>query len=184
MTTMPRRDCRELIPYVMSSAGAGHVRPLWRRALRRTPAGVLAILVAVCGFRDSGLPGPARAEPVPAGDAPAFLAVSVQPIGAPPEWRSIYREVERCAGLAGNYDSIRWAAMQGPMQGPKGSTYAFTVHQRIVLMQGDTTYLRHEMLHHILEVAGWRPHVLKAGERYTIADLHPMPLFGLCTGGR
>jgi len=40
------------------------------------------------------------------------------------------------------------------------------------------------MLHHILEVAGWRPRTLKPGERYTIADLHPRPLFGLCTGGR
>jgi len=45
------------------------------------------------------------------------VGASVQPISAPQSWRSIYHEVERCAG----------------------------------------------MLHHIL---------------------HPMPLFGLCTGGR
>ena len=159
----------------------------------RTPVGVLAILVAVCGFRDSGLlsqdavapiSATLRAEPLPAGDAPPFLAVSVQPIRAPAEWRSIYREVERCAGLAGNYDSVRWAVMPAPMQGPKGPTYAFTVNQRIVLVQGDTTYLRHEMLHHILEVAGWHPRPLQTGERYTIADLHPMPLFGRCIRGR
>jgi len=159
----------------------------------RTPVGVLAILVAVCGFRHGlpsedavapiSRPGPAP-ESLPAGDTPAFLTVSVQPIRAPAEWRSIYRQVERCAGLAGNYDSVRWAVMPAPMQGPKGPTYAFTVNQRIVLVQGDTTYLRHEMLHHILEVAGWRPRTLKAGERYTIADLHPLPIFGRCTGGR
>jgi hypothetical protein len=163
--------------------------------MTRTRLGMLAILLAVCGFRDSrvpfpdavppvSLPKPASAEPLPAGDAPAFLAVSVQPIRALPEWRSIYREVERCAGLVGNYDAIRWAVMPAPMQGPKGPTYAFTVNQRIVLVQGDTTYLRHEMLHHILEVAGWRPRALKTGEQYTIADLHPKQLFGRCIRGR
>lgn len=92
--------------------------------------------------------------------------------------------MERCAGLPGKYDAIRWSVMQAPIRGPKGPTNAFTVGQRIVLVQGDTTYLRHEMLHHILDVAGWRPRVLKAGEQHTIADLHPMPLFGLCTGAR
>jgi hypothetical protein len=137
----------------------------------------------VCGFQQSG-PLFQDAEALPAGDAPAFLAAAVQPIRAPAEWRRIYRQVERCTGLTGDYDSIRWAVMPAPIQGPKGTTYAFTVDQRIVLVQGDTTYLRHEMLHHILEVAGWRPRTLKDGERYTIADLHPMPLFGLCTAGR
>jgi hypothetical protein len=158
-------------------------------------AAVLAILVLICGFtasaptfRDSAPPVPlhnhARTEPMPAGDAPAFLAVVVQPISAPEEWRRIYHDVERCAGLTGSYDAIRWSVMQAPIRGPKGPTYAFTVGQRIVLVQGDTTYLRHEMLHHILDVAGWRPRVLKAGEQYTTADLHPMPPFGHCTGGR
>jgi hypothetical protein len=171
------------------------VEPLGRPARWRMRAAVLAILVLICGltastprFRDSAPPVPlyghAKAEPLPAGDAPAFLTVFVQPISAPEKWRRIYHEVERCAGLTGNYDAIRWSVMQAPIQGPKGPTNAFTVGQRIVLVQGDTTYLRHEMLHHILDVAGWRPRALKAGEQYTIADLHPMPLFGLCTGGR
>jgi hypothetical protein len=39
------------------------------------------------------------------------------------------------------------------------------------------------MLHHILTVGAWQPRPLPPGERYTIADLHPMPLFGLCAGG-
>jgi hypothetical protein len=163
-------------------------------------AAVLAILVLISGFtastatfRDSAPPVPlyghAKAEPrpagdAPAGDAPAFLTVFVQPISAPEEWRRIYHEVERCAGLTGNYDAVRWSVMQGPIRGPKGPTYAFTVGQRIVLVQGDTTYLRHEMLHHILDLAGWRPRVLKPGEQYTTADLHPMPPFGGCTGDR
>jgi hypothetical protein len=123
------------------------------------------------------------AQPLPAGDAPAFLLASVQPIHAPEAWRAIYHQVERCAGMVGDYDQIRWAVMEAPLQGPKGPTYAFTVGSRIVLVRQDTTYLRHEMLHHILETAGWRPRTLQAGEHYTIADLHPMPLFGLCTGG-
>jgi hypothetical protein len=83
----------------------------------------------------------------------------------------------------GDYDRIRWAVMEAPLQGPKGPTYGFTVGDRIVLVRNDTTYLRHEMLHHVLETAGWQPRALKPGEHYTIADLHPLPLFGLCTGG-
>jgi Zn-dependent protease with chaperone function len=126
-----------------------------------------------------------RAQPLPAGgDAPAFLLASVQPIEAPKAWRRIYHEVEHCAGKAGDYDAIRWAVMEEPLRGPKGPTYAFTTGSRIVLVRNDTTYLRHEMLHHILEVAGWQPRPLRPGEHYSIADLHPMPLFGLCTGGR
>jgi len=126
-----------------------------------------------------------RAQPLPAGgDIPAFLLASVQPIEAPKAWRRIYHEVEHCAGKAGDYDEIRWAVMEAPLHGPKGPTYAFTAGSRIVLVRDDTTYLRHEMLHHILEVAGWQPRPLRPGEHYSIADLHPMPLFGLCTGGR
>jgi hypothetical protein len=34
-----------------------------------------------------------------------------------------------------------------------------------------------------LEVAGWHPRQLKLGAKYTIADLHPTPAFGLCNGG-
>jgi hypothetical protein len=104
-------------------------------------------------------------------------------IRAPEAWRALYHQVERCAGLVGDYDRIRWAVMEAPLQGPKGPTYGFTVGDRIVLVRNDTTYLRHEMLHHVLETAGWQPRALKPGEHYTIVDLHPMPLFGLCTGG-
>jgi hypothetical protein len=123
-------------------------------------------------------------RPLPAGDAPAFLFASVQPIKAPESWRTIYREVERCAGMVGDYEQIRWAVMDAPLQGPKGPTYGFNVGSRIVLVRNDTTYLRHEMLHHVLQTAGWQPRALQPGEHYTIADLHPVPLFGLCTGGR
>lgn len=120
---------------------------------------------------------------LPAGDAPAFLFAAVQRIEAPGGWREIYHQVEQCAGMAGDYDAISWAVMEAPLQGPKGPTYAFMIDRKIVLVRGDTTYLRHEMLHHILSVGGWQPPTLQPGERYTIADLHPMPLFGLCTDG-
>jgi hypothetical protein len=125
-----------------------------------------------------------RPQPFPAGDAPAFLLASVQPMTPPAAWRTIYHQVEQCAGKRGDYDAVRWSVMEAPLQGPKGPTYAFTVGRRIVLVRNDTTFLRHEMLHHVLVVAGWHPRPLRPGERYTIADLHPMPLFGLCTGGR
>jgi hypothetical protein len=136
------------------------------------------------GCADSEPKKSTEEPPLPAGDAPAFLFASVQPIKAPEAWRAIYHEVERCAGMVGDYDQIRWAVMEAPLQGPKGPTFGFTVGERIVLVRNDTTYLRHEMLHHVLETAGWRPPPLHPGEHYTIADLHPMPLFGLCTGGR
>jgi hypothetical protein len=124
-----------------------------------------------------------HSQRLPTGDAPAFLLASVQPLKAPASWRRIYHQVEQCAGWRGDYDAIRWGVMEAPLQGPKGPTYGFTVGRRIVLVRGDTTYLRHEMLHHILEISGWHPHALKPGEHYTIADLHPMPVFSLCTGG-
>ncbi|MEA2722995.1 MAG: hypothetical protein QOH59_766 [Gemmatimonadales bacterium] len=127
--------------------------------------------------------GDTTTRPLPAGDAPAFLFASVQPIKAPDKWRTIYREVERCAGKVGDYDRIRWGVMEAPLMGPKGPTFGFTVGERVVLVRNDTTYLRHEMLHHILQTAGWQPPALRPGEHYTIADLHPMPLFGLCTAG-
>jgi hypothetical protein len=120
---------------------------------------------------------------LPAGDAPAFLFAAVQRIEAPSGWRELYHEVEQCAGLAGDYDAVSWAIMEAPLQGPKGPTFAFMIDRRIVLVRGDTTYLRHEMLHHILAVDGWQPPALPAGARYSIADLHPMPLFGRCAGG-
>jgi hypothetical protein len=121
-------------------------------------------------------------HPLPAGDAPAFLFAAVQPITAPQAWRAVYHEVEHCAGMKGDYDQIRWAVMDAPLQGPQGPTYAFNVGSRIVLVRQDTTYLRHEMLHHILQVAGWEPRPLGPGEHYSIADLHPMPVFERCAG--
>lgn len=126
----------------------------------------------------------ARPPALPAGDAPAFLKAYVQPVRVPAQWRRIYHEVERCAGRVGNYDAINWGVIEAPLQGPKGPTYGFTLGNRVVLVRNDTTYLRHEMLHHVLEVSGWRPRPLGPGQQYTIADLHPMPLFRVCTGGR
>jgi hypothetical protein len=147
-----------------------------------SPCDSLIVTAArVCA--DSEPQGSASAQPLPAGDAPAFLMASVQPIDAPEAWRAVYHEVERCAGMDGNYDEIRWAVMEAPLQGPRGPTYGFNVGSRIVMVRQDTTYLRHEMLHHILQVAGWQPRPLRAGELYSIADLHPMPLFRRCGGG-
>jgi hypothetical protein len=151
-------------------------------------AGVLlgGVTIAASGAVPIGVDRQQRQSPhaLPSGDAPAFLLADVQPVDPRPEWRGIYGEVERCAGLVGDFDRIRWGAMEAPLAGPKGPTYAFTVGDRVVLVYDDTTYLRHEMLHHLLQVAGWRPHALGPGERHTIADLHPVPLFGMCTGGR
>lgn len=165
------------------------------RVLTFVPLSVLGAIVALLptgllvgdaprSLSDSRPREAATEPPLAAGDATAFLFASVQPMHAPDAWRTIYREVERCAGKVGAYDKIRWAVMDAPLQGPKGPTFGFTVGERIVLVHNDTTYLRHEMLHHILQTAGWEPRALQPGEHYTIADLHPMPLFGLCTGGR
>jgi hypothetical protein len=176
---------------VMSLSAALGAMALLPAGLRMTTPP--QILPAACGTgigtaavacADSEAQRASAEPPLPAGDAPAFLFASVQPINAPVAWRAIYHEVERCAGKVGDYDRIRWAVMAAPLQGPKGPTFGFTVGDRIVLVYNDTTYLRHEMLHHVLQTAGWEPRVLQPGEHYTIADLHPMPLFGLCTAGR
>jgi hypothetical protein len=151
--------------------------------LAQPPACVTGIGSPAVTCPDSA-PQNAGERPLPAGDAPPFLLAAVQPIYPPAAWRTIYHEVERCAGMVGDYNRVRWAVMAAPLAGPKGPTYGFTVGERIVLIYNDTTYLRHEMLHHVLQTAGWQPPALTAGEHYTIADLHPMPLFGLCTGGR
>src|SRR3954451_13827093 len=58
---------------------------------------------------DSGPQNASGERPLPAGDAPAFLLASVQPITPPAAWRTIYHEVERCAGMVGDYERIRWA---------------------------------------------------------------------------
>ncbi len=126
----------------------------------------------------------ARGRPLRAGEGSGFLFAFVQPVAAPEEWRAVYAEVEACAGLKGNYDAVKWSVIPEPLQGLKGPTYAFTIGNRIVLVRNDTTYLRHEMLHHILEVSGWHPRTLRPGEQYSIAELHPKSVFGRCTGGR
>jgi hypothetical protein len=127
---------------------------------------------------------PVRGRALRAGEGSGFLFAFVQPVAPRPDWREIYTEVEQCAGLHGNFDAVKWSVIPEPLQGLKGPTYAFTIGNRIVLVQNDTTYLRHEMLHHILEVSGWHPRGLKAGEHYSVADLHPREVFGRCTGGR
>ena len=84
---------------------------------------LLAAVGAMVALLPAGLPKPQKGteeRPLPAGDAPAFLFASVQPIRAPEAWRTIYHEVERCAGMVGDYDQIRWAVMDAPLQGPKG----------------------------------------------------------------
>src|SRR3954470_3423809 len=75
--------------------------------------------------------------PLPAGDVPAFLFASVQPIEPPIAWRTIYRQVEHCAGMRGNYAAVRWAVMAGPLHGPKGPTFGFNVGDRIVIIVND-----------------------------------------------
>jgi hypothetical protein len=157
--------------------------------VRAAGAHTMTIGIVVAALAAASLPGaaqdthPAPMQPLPAGDAPEYLRAFVQPIVAPVAWRRIYHEVERCAGTSGDYARVRWAVMAAPLSGEKGPTYAFTIRDRIVLVRNDTTYLRHEMLHHILQVSGWNPRPLGKGEHYSVADLHPQPPFGRCTGG-
>jgi hypothetical protein len=145
-----------------------------------TAPAIAGLLLAVRPAPDSGFPAEVGSSQ---GDSLIRLA-RPRPVSPPSAWRTVYREVEQCAGKTGDYEAIRWGAMEGPLQLSGGTIYGFTAGASIVLVRGDTTYLRHEILHHVLEMSGWRPRKLGPGERYTIADLHPMPLFGLCTGGR
>lgn len=63
-----------------------------------------------------------------------------------------------------------------PLTGPE----AWHASQ-IVLIRQDTTYLPSETLDHILQLAGWERRQLGPGEYYTIADMHPRPVFGART---
>jgi len=107
----------------------------------------------------------------------------------PPSWRAIYAQVEQCAGRPeGQYDGIRWYWVEtggGPWQGEGGATYGMTrpESRQIYLIHGDTTVLRHEMLHDVLWQSGWRPTPSGPNGTFTHADLHPAPPFGLCSGG-
>ncbi len=108
----------------------------------------------------------------------------------PQSWRAIYAEVETCAGRPqGQFDGITWYWVEtggGPWVGEGGlPTYGMTrpESRRIYLIHGDTTVLRHEMLHDVLWQSGWRPTPSGPNGTFTHADLHPAPPFGLCSGG-
>lgn len=102
---------------------------------------------------------------------------------APAAWRAIYAQVEACAGMPeGRYDGIRWFWADSAIASSSGGWgqrdyygEALEPERIIILIRGDTTYLRHEMLHDVLYQHGWRP---PAGASY--ADLHPSPPFGVC----
>lgn len=122
---------------------------------------------------------------------PVGNGIIVEAFTPPDTWRSIYEQVESCAGRPqGQYDGIRWFWVDGtnggPWQGENGNTYGMTIPEdrRIYLIHGDTTYLRHEMLHDVLFQSGWRPTPSGPNGTFTRSDLHPAPPFGLCTGGR
>lgn len=168
------------VTVAMMLTGVSAVRAPVRRA-PKAPKAASGNMVRSTAGADRAV---ARGRPLRAGEGSGFLFAFVQPVAPLDEWRAIYAQVEQCAGLKGNFDAVKWSVIPEPLQGLKGPTYAFTIGNRIVLVRNDTTYLRHEMLHHILEVSGWHPRTLKPGEHYSIAELHPKSVFGRCTGGR
>lgn len=152
----------------------------------RMPSPITWLARAILALGAAGCLTAVSSAPAGPGTMPhgRFLLPQAQAkrIVPPPAWRERYHEVERCAGLRGKFEAVRWNVMDQPLQGDHGPIYGLTQGSDIVLVRGDTTYLKHEILHHVLLQSGWRPPSPKGG-RYTVADLHPMPLFGLCTGG-
>ena len=118
----------------------------------------------------------------PAGGPPAFLFASVQPSGA----GSVADDLPCGGALRGRWETTPDPLVRRPSRcrDPRGSTFAFTVGERIVLVRNDT---------HLPKARDAAPRAPDRGmgATYTCvlrANTHPgpapMPLFGLCTGGR
>ena len=143
---------------------------------RWTLAGFVAALLLVglvlygCGA-DPFSPGP---------------GIIVEAFTPPPEWAAIYAQVEACAGMPeGDFAGIKWFwvlnadTQTGWVSGPGAAAHTWGMmlepQREAYLIHGDTTQLRHEMLHDILVQHGWRP-----PPNATVEDTHPSPPFGVC----
>jgi len=103
----------------------------------------------------------------------------------PPGWRAVYHEVAVCANLTDRgYDKIAWywvnTAGEKFWRSENGDTvYAVSEPKatppRILMPTGDTTNIRHEMLHVILNENGWHPSIPEA--YVTQRELHPGPWY-------
>lgn len=106
----------------------------------------------------------------------ALYVLQIQP-GPPVE--ALYHEVERCAGRLGDFQGLEWYVTAHLIVSPTGErTWGWwrrapDGRRQVVLIAGDSTELRHEILHDVLWVSGWRP----SGPD---DDGHPKPWFGRC----
>lgn len=114
----------------------------------------------------------------PIGGSTVIYVLRVAPL---PGWAAVYQAVELCAKRKGDYGAIEWYETGHSWRGEGGTTMGLWRHNgrgkpEIILIAGDTTYLRHEILHDILYRSGWRPDPVKVPPDPN--RLHPAKYFG------
>lgn len=92
-------------------------------------------------------------DTIPGTATMAVMGVRVVPAR---EWLTWYGDVERCLGMVGLVEAVRWYLVPTPWYGPNGRTvYAQhgPNHQIILnaMMAGERHIVRHEAMHDILE---------------------------------
>lgn len=134
---------------------------------------------AILGPGDAGVMMLTLRDSTAAGPMLVQVAVEVERFTPPPSFERVYHEVEACSGRRGEFAQVEWYWMPGPIALASRQVTGFWKDRRIVMIRDDTSHVRHESLHDVLYVSGWRP---VAGAR-TYEDGHPHPPFGWCAPG-
>ena len=139
------------------------------------PLGVLALVVACDSTIPSGekpgdivmveLIGPNDTIP-----GTASYRVAAVRIAPPVEYAVWYSEVERCAGMRGDFLAVAWYLVPLPWKGPNGGTvYGQHGGDRIILnalMAGEVVSVKHEQMHDVLERNGLNEASMTHDDRY------------------
>ncbi|MGH7535700.1 MAG: hypothetical protein ACREMG_08955 [Gemmatimonadales bacterium] len=140
----------------------------------------LCLVLALLGCGDATGPGP---EPFAFKSGDTTIVIYIEPLAVSSDYARWYATVEKCSGLQGDFAGVKWYVTPHPWPSANGKmTSAVWTDRRIILngeMLADSNLVKHESLHDVLYVSGWRPPAKPASE-YTHADLHPAPPFGLC----
>lgn len=134
---------------------------------------ILCLLLMIAGCRSATPPLAVVAA------APTLGVLYVTRVRPLERWAQVYHEVERCTGLQGHFASVGWYLAPHPMPTPEGGITdgwwrkLEDGRREIILVVDDTLQVRHEILHDVLWVSGWRP-------ASATDDGHPAPPFGRC----
>jgi len=111
--------------------------------------------------------------------------VFVFQVEPPKEWREIYTEVEKCMNKRGDFAGVEWFVTSAPMLGAFGGKVWGLWHvsrdgqRKILAYHGQSGIIRHEIIHDILYLNGFKSRRTPADSLTTDPE-HPMPPFGKC----